>query len=69
MALISRLEPDVSIPLLPQNPPMSRFAKMDRHVGMSLQMRNQEVISEQYRPPVLVGLTPTCPYGLGPCWE
>ncbi|PQE20103.1 hypothetical protein CJF30_00001395 [Rutstroemia sp. NJR-2017a BBW] len=31
-------------------------------------MRNQKDVSEQEGPPVLVGLTPACPYGLGACW-
>jgi galactose oxidase len=29
---------------------------------------NEEIINEQDRPAVVVGLTPVCPYGLGACW-
>ena len=29
---------------------------------------NETIITEQARPPVVVGLTPVCPYGLGGCW-
>ena len=30
--------------------------------------RNQEIIDHATRPEVVVGLTPTCPYGLSACW-
>ncbi|EXJ62100.1 hypothetical protein A1O7_02533 [Cladophialophora yegresii CBS 114405] len=30
---------------------------------------DQQVIAEQARPAVIVGITPACPYGLGPCWS
>ena len=70
IAPIILLKPDFSIPLLPQKPPVAtaQIPNLERHVGVSLEMRNQKVVSEQDRPPVIVGLTPTCPYGLGPCW-
>ncbi|KAK1757023.1 hypothetical protein QBC47DRAFT_359500 [Echria macrotheca] len=29
---------------------------------------NEQVMAEQGRPPVVVGVTPVCPYGLGACW-
>lgn len=29
---------------------------------------NERIIAEQARPPVVIGLTPVCPYGLGGCW-
>lgn len=34
----------------------------------SLTEHNQKVIDEEQQPPVVVGFTPLCPYGLGPCW-
>ncbi|KAF7513644.1 hypothetical protein GJ744_007695 [Endocarpon pusillum] len=34
----------------------------------SIAEHNERVIAEQDRPHVAVGLTPVCPYGLGPCW-
>ncbi|KAK0625801.1 hypothetical protein B0T14DRAFT_508603 [Immersiella caudata] len=34
----------------------------------TLTERNQKITASQSRPPVVVGLTPACPYGLGPCW-
>lgn len=37
-------------------------------VAMSNPQRNEQIIYEQKTPPVAVGLTPVCPYGLGPCW-
>jgi len=70
IAPIVLLKPDFTIPLLPQQPPVvpTQTADLKRHVGVSLEMRHEKVISEQHGPPVIVGLTPTCPYGLGPCW-
>lgn len=69
-APIVLLKPDGSIPLLPPKPPAvsTQNADSKTNVGVTLEMRNRKVISEQDRPPVVVGLTPTCPYGLGPCW-
>jgi hypothetical protein len=32
------------------------------------ELKNQAIIAKATRPPVLVGLTPTCPYGLSACW-
>ncbi|KAK3352195.1 hypothetical protein B0T25DRAFT_517523 [Lasiosphaeria hispida] len=29
---------------------------------------SERIMAEQSQPPVVVGLTPICPYGLGPCW-
>jgi galactose oxidase len=70
IAPIVLLKPDVVIPTLPQQPPLVLRKKVDlkHNIGMSLGMRNEKAISEQNGPPVVVGLTPTCPYGLGPCW-
>jgi galactose oxidase len=39
-----------------------------KHVEVSLPALNEKIITEQARPAVVVGLTPICPYGLGPCW-
>jgi len=41
---------------------------VEQHVEISLPALNEKIISEQERPAVVVGLTPVCPYGLGPCW-
>jgi galactose oxidase len=70
VAPIVLLRPDVDIPLQPQLPPglPTQRAALESNVGVSLEMRNQKVCSEQEGPPVIVGLTPTCPYGLGACW-
>jgi hypothetical protein len=35
---------------------------------LSLPARNEKIMAEQEGPAVAVGLTPSCPYGLGPCW-
>ncbi|PQE33369.1 hypothetical protein CJF32_00006665 [Rutstroemia sp. NJR-2017a WRK4] len=70
VAPIMLLKMDTPIDLGPQLPPASltRGAASDNYIGVTLEMRNQKDISEQEGPPVLVGLTPTCPYGLGACW-
>ena len=34
----------------------------------TLHDHNERIMAEQGRPPVVVGLTPSCPYGLGACW-
>jgi galactose oxidase len=39
-----------------------------RQVQPTLLDHDQRIIAEQARPPVVVGLTPICPYGLGGCW-
>ncbi|KAK5693080.1 hypothetical protein LTR97_010556 [Elasticomyces elasticus] len=39
-----------------------------RRVAISNPARNTQIIEEQNKPAVVVGLTPVCPYGLGPCW-
>jgi len=41
---------------------------VEQHVEVSLSALNEKIIAEQGRPAVVVGLTPVCPYGLGPCW-
>jgi hypothetical protein len=44
---------------------------LDKHVEPSLPALNQKIIAEQkekYMPPIVIGITSTCPYGLGPCW-
>ena len=37
-------------------------------VQPTLLVQNERIMNEQSRPPVVVGLTPVCPYGLGGCW-
>jgi galactose oxidase len=70
VAPIVLLKLDSLIPQLPQIPPMElpSHTHLGENVGVSVEMRNQKAISEQDGPPVVVGLTATCPYGLGPCW-
>jgi hypothetical protein len=41
---------------------------VEQHVEVSLPALDEKIITEQDRPAVVVGLTPVCPYGLGPCW-
>ncbi|EXJ63431.1 uncharacterized protein A1O5_11480 [Cladophialophora psammophila CBS 110553] len=56
--------------------PSTRVADVAQHIATaikqlqpSLSEHNERIIAEQARPPVVVGLTPLCPYGLGPCWS
>ncbi|OQV02836.1 hypothetical protein CLAIMM_07961 [Cladophialophora immunda] len=43
-------------------------ATVARQVQPTLLDHDLKIIAEQARPPVVVGLTPICPYGLGGCW-
>lgn len=51
-----------------------RVADIAQHTAVAKQVQptllehNERIITEQARPPVVVGLTPVCPYGLGGCW-
>jgi galactose oxidase len=70
VAPIIRLNLDTPIDLGPQQPPASLTPSdaLAKNIGVTVEFRNEKVLSEQKGPPVLVGLTPTCPYGLGACW-
>ena len=52
-----------------------RVADIAQHTAVAKQVQptllehNERIITEQARPPVVVGLTPVCPYGLGGCWS
>jgi galactose oxidase len=48
------------------NVPRARIAQQP--LTLTRQPLDEKIIAEQDRPPVIVGLTPACPYGLGPCW-
>jgi hypothetical protein len=39
-----------------------------RTTQLTLAEHSERLRADQGRPPIVVGLTPTCPYGLGPCW-
>lgn len=41
---------------------------VEPHSELSTKALDEKIISEQERPPVVVGLKAACPYGLGPCW-
>lgn len=43
-------------------------AAATNQVAISNPERNVQIIIERNMPAVVVGLTPACPYGLGPCW-
>ncbi|KAF7190551.1 Galactose oxidase [Pseudocercospora fuligena] len=43
-------------------------ARMAEQPAISLLELDQKVMDQHDQPVTLVGLTPICPYGLGPCW-
>lgn len=47
---------------------LSRRTVAENHVAVNLPALNEKIITQQERPAVVIGLTPVCPYGLGPCW-
>ena len=68
VASIIRIKP-ASTPVPPKSAAvLARRTAVEQHVEISLPALNEKIISEQERPAVIVGLTPVCPYGLGPCW-
>jgi len=66
VAPIIRLKPDSELSTPKPAAVLARPAAVEQHVEVTLKMRNEKVVSE--KPAVVVGLTPACPYGLGPCW-
>jgi hypothetical protein len=67
-APIIHLNPDSELPKPQPAALLTQHAAEEQHIGLNLRTRNETVVSEQGRPAVIVGLTPACPYGLGPCW-
>ncbi|KAF2179647.1 copper radical oxidase [Zopfia rhizophila CBS 207.26] len=49
-------------------PRLARRAAVEQHIPVHLPTLNQNIITEQNRPDTVVGITPSCPYGLGACW-
>ena len=66
-APIIRLNLDPKTPFVKPGIP-EKSSKLAMRMGVTLSMRHEQVVNEQDKPPVIVGLTPLCPYGLGPCW-
>lgn len=48
---------------------VAKRVAMAKDVEVDFRALNQKVIAEQARAAVVVGITPACPYGLGPCWS
>jgi len=71
VAPIIRIKP-ASTPAPPTSAAvLARRTAVEQHVEINIPALNEKIISEQERqerPAVVVGLTPVCPYGLGPCW-
>jgi galactose oxidase len=66
IAPIIRLNPGPEI--LPTNKVLARHIAVEDHVPLNHKAVGDQMIADQKRPAVVVGLTPLCPYGLGPCW-
>jgi hypothetical protein len=49
-------------------PKPATAATSTNQVAISNAERDKQIIAEQNKPAVAIGLTPVCPYGLGPCW-
>jgi galactose oxidase len=47
---------------------IAQHTAVAKTVQPSLLEHNEIIMAEQARPAVVVGITPLCPYGLGPCW-
>jgi len=47
---------------------MAAQTPIEEHVKFDARAVSDQIITNQVRPAIAVGLTPTCPYGLGPCW-
>jgi hypothetical protein len=48
---------------------VAKRVAMAKDVEVDFRALDQKVIAEQGRAAVVVGITPACPYGLGPCWS
>jgi galactose oxidase len=74
MARIVRIPPAPASAPAKTSTPITRVADLAQHTAVAKQVQpsllahNERIITEQARPPVVVGLTPVCPYGLGACW-
>jgi galactose oxidase len=66
IAPIIRLNPGPAI--LPSNKVLARHIAVEDHVPLDHKAVNDQMIANQKRPAFVLGLTPLCPYGLGPCW-
>ncbi|EXJ58862.1 hypothetical protein A1O7_06292 [Cladophialophora yegresii CBS 114405] len=54
--------------LVPSHKVLAKHVAVEDHVPLDLHAHSAQMVADQKRPPVVLGLTPLCPYGLGPCW-
>jgi hypothetical protein len=66
IAPIIRLNPGPTI--VPSQKILARHVAVEDHVPFDLKASSEQMEADQKRPAVVLGLTPLCPYGLGPCW-
>lgn len=52
----------------PARPVVATAAFAVRALAVTNTERDRQIIADEAKPAVAVGLTPVCPYGLGPCW-
>lgn len=53
---------------LPDHHVLAKHVKLEDHVPLDHKAVTEQMIADEKRPAVVLGLTPLCPYGLGPCW-
>lgn len=70
-APIISIGPGLPLPPKPQKvaPGVVKHMVATQRFAVSNAELDQQIIREQARPAVTVGLTPLCYYGLGPCWS
>jgi galactose oxidase len=66
IAPIIRLNPGPTP--VPNKQILARHIAVEDHVPLDHKAVSKQMIADQKRPAVVIGLTPLCPYGLGPCW-
>ncbi|OAL01542.1 galactose oxidase [Phaeosphaeriaceae sp. SRC1lsM3a] len=53
---------------LPHPKILARHIATEDHVPFDHEAVSEQIIADEKRPAIAIGLTPICPYGLGPCW-
>ena len=71
VAPIVRIDPDAlakkAVPAAPATASVQPMSLM-RQAAFTLPELDEKIVAEEKRHVVAVGITPVCPYGLGPCW-
>ena len=72
---VPSIGPIIRIPPAPAKAPapastagFAQQTSVAKQIQPTLLEHSERIHEEQARPPIVVGVTPVCPYGLGPCW-